>query len=217
MALKFLIDERKASTDQDIAQIRAETKRQYAQILSDAKESAKQIVEEGKKQGHEAVEREKVAIAAAELQAQKIIADAKKTLLKQVYDELEADLSKIPSDKRYPQLFKALVEEAAHEFGKDFVLQCNKKDSSLAKKYGKVSSTIDCSGGVIASSKDGLVRANNTLEAILEDSTEDIQQKAYQELFGGKAVSKPKAASAKTAVPAKKAPAKEKSSKKSRK
>ncbi len=203
MGLRFLIDEIKVSTDQDVSNVRAETKRQQAQMLADAKEQAVKIVEEGRKQGEDIVRREQVAIASAELRAKKIVADAKKQLLGQVHDEVRAGLKDVVSDRRYPQLFKKLADEASAEFGSDAVLQSNKDDAALAKKYGKLSSTIDCTGGVVVSSKDGLVRADNTLEAILDDSAEELAQAAYQELFGGPRLAKAPEASAKPAKTAK--------------
>jgi len=185
MGLRFLIDEIKTSTSQDVSNIRTETRRMQAQMLSDAKQRAGEIVEDGHKQGKELVAREQVAVASAELQAKKIVADARNRLLQQVYDEVKADLENAAGDKRYPLLFKKLAEDAVEELGEDAVLQCNKRDLAMAKKIGKASADLDCSGGAIASSSDGLVRVNNTFEAILEDSEEKIMQKAYQSLFGG--------------------------------
>ena len=77
------------------------------------------------------------------------------------------------------------MKEGAKEVGDDFVLHVRAKDRELAKKYGPVGKEpITTIGGVIVSTKDGRVQANNTFEALLEEHEEEIKREVFAKLFG---------------------------------
>ncbi|PIO04178.1 hypothetical protein COT48_01765, partial [Candidatus Woesearchaeota archaeon CG08_land_8_20_14_0_20_47_9] len=85
----------------------------------------------------------------------------------------------------YEKTFEKLVKEGAKEVGEEFVLHVRAHDRELAKKYGPVGKEpITTIGGVIVSTKDGRVQANNTFEALLEEHEEEIKREVFAKLFG---------------------------------
>ncbi len=187
MGLDNLIKEIALSTSDEEKRIREDAKREAAEIIADAKREAQKILGEALKQAEEAVGREKYAIAAAELAANKAVSDAKQQLVEQSLKEArENAFEDVPKSTRYPALFGALAGEAVAAAGIGAKIHCNKKDFALAKKLRLDPLQADCSGGVIAVSADGKLRANNSLEALFEEREEELRVRAAELLFGEK-------------------------------
>ncbi len=187
MGLDNLIKEISLSTNEEEKRIREDAKREAAEIIADAKEDAQKLRCESLKQAEEAVAREKYAIAAAELAANKIVSDAKQQLVEQSLKEArESAFEEVPKSPKYPALLDALAKEALAAVGKGAQVQCNKRDLALAKKQKLDPGQADFSGGVIAVSADGKLRADNSLESLFEEREEELRIKAAEILFGEK-------------------------------
>lgn len=173
-------------------------------IVREAQNEAKRLVEEAqerqqlalataKKDAQDVVARERTEkLSQARLQAKMAVADAREELLRMADDEVWDLLSDLVKGKAYPEYFEKLLMEGVKEVGMDAVLYVREKDAALAKKlvsqHGfdsvKVSSkALQCIGGVLVTSSDGRIRADNTLEARFNELKDERRKVAFDELF----------------------------------
>ncbi|OIO24504.1 hypothetical protein AUJ65_01100 [Candidatus Micrarchaeota archaeon CG1_02_51_15] len=128
-------------------------------------------------------------ISTARLKARKEIANARNSIVDEAMLELKKELKSLADDSgrksEYKQVFSALAKQASEEIGANAVLHCRKADVALAKSFGKVGEPIECIGGVIASTQDGLEIADNTFEALLEENSDVLRAEAHKRIFGG--------------------------------
>lgn len=182
-----MIEEINANTVAEKHRIVLETKRETSLILSEAKKKAFSVKKQLVEQAHASSSREKARVSSAKMRGQRLVAEAEYALVEKVLKSAKKDLPKVAKEKRYPKLFAFLAKQATAEFPSgDFRVLCNKRDFSIAKKFSKTPSALDCSGGLVVTSADGKVRANNTFEALFEERKEALEQKAFEKLFSKK-------------------------------
>jgi vacuolar-type H+-ATPase subunit E/Vma4 len=131
-------------------------------------------------------------ISSSRLKAKQILSEGCDKAVSKAIDELGGELTRFASNTRqYKPVFARLAKQAVSELGrKDFDILVNKRDLPLAKSLGYSAKTSDIIGGVIASSKDGLIRVNNSFDVLLEEKREILRMAAFQELFGKNAGNK---------------------------
>ncbi len=102
-------------------------------------------------------------------------------------------LSTLRQDKNYPAVFEKLAREAAGAMGdRPFVVHVDGRDLELCKKTlaamnirCEVLTDLQCTGGLVASSPDGLISISNTIESRLQRIQEHKKLEIYAILSGG--------------------------------
>lgn len=178
-------------------QIEQNSKVRAASILKAAKSDARRIEESAKKNSDDSISsattsakkfcelEAKERIAAAQLEASKLISDAKDEAVRYSLDQVWDLYSQSSSKPGYRQKLKEWATLALEELAiSGAILRCNSSDKSILSSSGfKLGEPIDCRGGVRAESKDGRVMVDYTLEAQFESKKEELTKKIYSALF----------------------------------
>ena len=135
---------------------------EYDKVLSDGKKEADKI--------------EKQIVGSADIEARNkqllLLEDAVDKVFSKALDQI----SNVDRSGDYSNLIKSLLEESTQILGtSEITVFTNAKDkdvvqSALSQFSGAElsSDTIDCLGGIIAKSKDGTIKFDNTLDARIE-------------------------------------------------
>ncbi|MBI3588699.1 hypothetical protein HY095_05875 [Candidatus Micrarchaeota archaeon] len=192
MGLEKLREDIREDSEKQAAQIIAQARSTAREEESKAEAEAKAIVARALGEAQETSKEQFRMVSGARLRARKIIASARDAVVQRSMDSLLESLREIassgkPSESgRYAKAFAALAKKAVKEVGPGAVLYCRRQDEALGQKIARVAGSIDCIGGAIAESADGLVRADNTFEAIAEEQADRLRAKAHGEIFGTK-------------------------------
>ncbi|MFH0971295.1 MAG: V-type ATP synthase subunit E [Candidatus Micrarchaeota archaeon] len=185
MGLETLKQELGRKTQSEVQRLDAEVRLEARRIKEDAKKELQRRREAAQKEAEEFVEIEKMRIPAARLKAKRILQDAKYQMVSEALGFTAQLLEKKTSNKReYEKLLEQLIGEGIRHLGtKQVVIMVRKQDIAFAKKFGKTAE-LDCAGGAIICSEDGRMRINNTFEALLEKNKEELEQHAFESMFG---------------------------------
>ncbi len=131
------------------------------------------VISNGKK---EADKIEKQIIGSADIEARNKQLLLLEEAVEKVFSKALDQISNVDRSGDYSNLIKSLLKEATQILGtSEITVFTNAKDkgvvqSALSKFSGAElsSDTIDCIGGIIAKSKDGTVKFDNTLDARIE-------------------------------------------------
>lgn len=116
----------------------------------------------------------------------------------EIFDKAKEKLAKSNNEKNYEKLLNNLIADCAGNLGSEIVLQCNKTDLKLVKKIAsgissdkkmKISvsdEVIDIIGGIKATSLDGTMTLDNTLDSSIESLKPLIRKEIVQLLRGEK-------------------------------
>ena len=116
----------------------------------------------------------------------------------EIFDKAKEKLAKSNNEKNYEKLLNNLIADSAVNLGSEIVLQCNKTDLKLVKKIAsgissdkkmKISvsdEVIDIIGGIKATSLDGTMTLDNTLDSSIESLKPLIRKEIVQLLRGEK-------------------------------
>lgn len=98
----------------------------------------------------------------------------------EIFNKAREKLAESNSQKNYEKLLTRMIEDTAAMLGSELIIQCNKTDLKLAKKLSSEISTekkmkitvsdevIDIIGGIKATSVDGTMTFDNTLDSSIE-------------------------------------------------
>jgi V/A-type H+-transporting ATPase subunit E len=98
----------------------------------------------------------------------------------EIFSKAREKLAESNSQKNYEKLLTRMIEDTAARLGSELIIQCNKTDLKLAKKLSSEISTekkmkitvsdevIDIIGGIKATSVDGTMTLDNTLDSSIE-------------------------------------------------
>ena len=98
----------------------------------------------------------------------------------EIFNKAREKLAERNSQKNYEKLLTRMIEDTAAKLGSELIIQCNKTDLKLAKKLSSEISTekkmkitvsdevIDIIGGIKATSVDGTMTLDNTLDSSIE-------------------------------------------------
>jgi V/A-type H+-transporting ATPase subunit E len=98
----------------------------------------------------------------------------------EIFNKAREKLAESNSQKNYEKLLTRMIEDTAARLGSELIIQCNKTDLKLAKKLSSEISTekkmkitvsdevIDIIGGIKATSVDGTMTLDNTLDSSIE-------------------------------------------------
>jgi V/A-type H+-transporting ATPase subunit E len=105
-------------------------------------------------------------------------------------------LAESNDEKNYEKLLANMIEDSAAKLGSDIIIQCNKNDLKLVKKISSQESidmkmkitvsdyVIDIIGGIKATSVDGTMTLDNTLDSSIESLKPLIRKDIVQLLRG---------------------------------
>lgn len=114
----------------------------------------------------------------------------------EIFNKAKKKLAESKSQKNYEKLLASMIEDTAAKLGSDVVIQCNKTDLKLVKKISSEESTnkkvkitvsdevIDIIGGIKATSVDGTMTLDNTLDSSIESLKPLIRKDIVQLLRG---------------------------------
>lgn len=175
------------------------------ELLQKAEEQADAIRAEARKRADEiqqatirdaersvAIERNKQLYLAKGEIKEKSLRGREKVFLS-AFREAEGRLSGLRQDKQYPAIFERLARETVSAMGTNpFVLHVDKRDQDLCRTtltamgvHCEVIPDIECAGGLVATSPDGLVTIANTVESRLERIREHKRLAIFKILSGG--------------------------------
>ena len=114
----------------------------------------------------------------------------------QIFNKAREKLAERNSQKNYEKLLTRIIEDTAAKLGFEIIIQCNKTDLKLVKKLSSEISTekkmkitvsdelIDIIGGIKATSVDGTMTLDNTLDSSIESLKPLIRKDIVQLLRG---------------------------------
>ncbi len=186
MGIQELRKEIEANARKEAERMKEEAEKEAWRIVEDAEEKRKKMIEQARLEGGAVAKEEERRISSARLRARHIVAEAREAVVVKALDELAALLKELAKTRDYPVVFSELAQAAVKELGvQEVVIECRKEDEALAKKLGRPTRFIECTGGAAAVSADGKVRVSNTFEALLESRREELKRRIFMELFGG--------------------------------
>ncbi len=175
----------------------SEAKQEADRILKNAESEANQLISTAEKDSKAELERVKAELeekidvikseklAAAKLDAKKIVAEGKEAAVLAAIDALYEELKNFTKTKRYGDWLSRLAKEAEKELGKDIIIHVRKGHGKYLKSK-KVVEDLDSVGGLIAETKDGSVRLNLTFESIISKKEDLLRASIAKMLFGGR-------------------------------
>lgn len=116
----------------------------------------------------------------------------------EIFNKAREKLAKSNNEKNYEKLLNNLIADSAGKLGSEIIIQCNKTDLKLVKKIAsgissdkkmKISvsdEVIDIIGGIKATSLDGTMTLDNTLDSSIESLKPLIRKEIVQLLRGEK-------------------------------
>lgn len=116
----------------------------------------------------------------------------------EIFDKAKEKLATSNNEKNYEKLLNNLIADSAGNLGSEIIIHCNKTDLKLVKKIAsgissdkkmKISvsdEVIDIIGGIKATSLDGTMTLDNTLDSSIESLKPLIRKEIVQLLRGEK-------------------------------
>lgn len=114
----------------------------------------------------------------------------------EIFNKARKKLAQSKNEKNYEKLLTNMIEDSIAKLGSEIIIQCNKTDLKLVKKISsgesmrkKVKITtsdevIDIIGGIKATSVDGAMTLDNTLDSSIESLKPLIRKDIVQLLRG---------------------------------
>jgi V/A-type H+-transporting ATPase subunit E len=114
----------------------------------------------------------------------------------EIFIKAKENLAKSNNEKNYEKLLMSMIEDSAEKLGSEIILQCNKTDLKLVKKMASelsrdkkmkiavMDQTINVIGGIKATSVDGSMTLDNTLDSSIESLKPLIRKDIVQLLRG---------------------------------
>ena len=114
----------------------------------------------------------------------------------EIFTKAKEKLAQSNNEKNYEKLLTRLIQDSVSKLGSDTVIQCNKADQKLVRKVSSQESTgknmkisvsddfINIIGGIKATSADGTMTLDNTLDSNIESLKPLIRKDIVQLLRG---------------------------------
>ncbi len=182
MGIEKVKEEVLAKARKQSSAILAEAKKEADEIIRNAEKKAeerrKKTIDEAERELSEAKTRE---LSSAELEAMKMLLEAKKRIIENAFEEAIQTISKYPASTR-KQHIKSLINKAKSQIEISKIL-CNEKDIKNIEGY--MAFPTETSGGIIAENKDRTIRVDYSYDAILsktrEETLKDVAKILFQE------------------------------------
>lgn len=114
----------------------------------------------------------------------------------EIFTKAKEKLAQSNNEKNYEKLLTRMIQDSVSKLGSDTIIQCNKTDQKLVRKVSSQESTgknmkisvsddfIDIIGGIKATSADGTMTLDNTLDSNIESLKPLIRKDIVQLLRG---------------------------------
>ncbi len=114
----------------------------------------------------------------------------------EIFTKAKEKLAQSNNEKNYEKLLTRMIQDSVSKLGSDIVIQCNKADQKLVRKISSQESTgknmkvsvsddfLDIIGGIKATSADGTMTLDNTLDSNIESLKPLIRKDIVQLLRG---------------------------------
>ena len=114
----------------------------------------------------------------------------------EIFTKAKEKLAQSNNEKNYEKLLTRMIQDSVSKLGAEIVIQCNKADQKLVRKVSSQESTgknmkisvsddfIDIIGGIKATSADGTMTLDNTLDSNIENLKPLIRKDIVQLLRG---------------------------------
>ncbi|WP_418280540.1 V-type ATP synthase subunit E [Halorubrum sp. DTA98] len=178
----------------DEARARAEEIREAAdaeadEIVAEAEADAERIREERLAEVEREIEQEREqTLSSAKLEAKQERLGARRDVLEDVRDDVEAAIASLEEDRRR-ELTETLLDATLAEFDDESVAVYTRAEDVelleelVSDRNAEVDGEVDCLGGVVGESSTARVRVNNTFDSVLEDVWDDELKNLSERLF----------------------------------
>lgn len=114
----------------------------------------------------------------------------------EIFTKAKVKLAQSNNEKNYEKLLTRMIQDSVSKLGSDILIQCNKADQKLVRKISSQESTgknmkvsvsddfLDIIGGIKATSADGTMTLDNTLDSNIESLKPLIRKDIVQLLRG---------------------------------
>ncbi|MDW0164324.1 MAG: V-type ATP synthase subunit E [Nitrososphaeraceae archaeon] len=114
----------------------------------------------------------------------------------EIFTKAKEKLAQSNNEKNYEKLLTKMIQDSVSKLGSDILIQCNKADQKLVRKISSQESTgknmkvsvsddfLDIIGGIKATSADGTMTLDNTLDSNIESLKPLIRKDIVQLLRG---------------------------------
>jgi len=191
MGLEAVVNEIREKGRREIESIRAETRVEIEKILKEAQDHAAAIKiaaqEEAERTASHIVNQE---TSAANLAVKRLLLNAQKDVLDQVYSTSLAAVGELPAEFQEKAL-TSLLKRAAKEV-REGVVHANERDLQLVREIISrhkdfsgytVGSPVEIPGGIIVESKDGDLQIDYSYRTLLDEVWESCLKDVSEILF----------------------------------
>ena len=176
MSLEPLLKSLEEHSEQEKQKIQEDAERELNQIQAAKESRLKSLRDQILARGRDLADIEEAKlIGMAKTQANSIILEARKAEYDRIYREAMDRVSHLKTERHYPEIFSALLQESLAGLSKDIVLEVSPDDVGLAKsalrdldKLADVKPNTGVSSGVIVTDITFRLRVENTLESRLQ-------------------------------------------------
>ena len=180
MGLEAVKEEILGSAKEQSSSIIAEARKEAGRILKETEKKIEEMREKseaGTKKMIDAIKRQE--LASAELESRKMILDAKKQIIENVFAEAGKRLESMDG-KKTEEYMKKLLEKTKKDIEPAF-FYCNKKDAKFLKGLDVQAAGII--GGIIAENREKTIRVDYSFETMLQAIKENELQSISKILF----------------------------------
>ena len=151
------------------------------------------IIESSKKQA-ESLKRQIIGSSTLNARNKELIII--ESAIDEIFTKAKEKLAQSNNEKNYEKLLTRMIQDSVSKLGAEIVIQCNKADQKLVRKISSQESTgknmkvsvsddfLDIIGGIKATSADGTMTLDNTLDSNIE-SLKPLIRKGIVQLLRG--------------------------------
>jgi len=151
------------------------------------------IIESSKKQA-ESLKRQIIGSSTLNARNKELIII--ESAIDEIFTKAKEKLAQSNNEKNYEKLLTRMIQDSVSKLGSEIVIQCNKADQKLVRKISSQESTtknmkvsvsdnfLDIIGGIKATSADGTMTLDNTLDSNIESLKPLIRKDIVQLLRG---------------------------------
>jgi V/A-type H+/Na+-transporting ATPase subunit E len=151
------------------------------------------IIESSKKQA-ESLKRQIIGSSTLNARNKELIII--ESAINEIFTKAKEKLAQSNNEKNYEKLLTRVIQDSVSKLGSEIVIQCNKADQKLVRKISSQESTtknmkvsvsdnfLDIIGGIKATSADGTMTLDNTLDSNIESLKPLIRKDIVQLLRG---------------------------------
>jgi len=190
MSLETVVEDIRDEARTRAEEIREEARTEADRIVKEAREDAEKIRTQREREVERQIEQEgEQKLSSATLEAKQERLEARRRLLQEVRDEVEATIASLEEGRE--ELTRALLDAAAEEFGPDdqVAVYGRADDAELLESIlddyedFEYAGEYDCLGGVVVESETSRVRVKNTFDSVLDEVWEDNLREISDRLF----------------------------------